>query len=103
MKDVNVELPKPGEDIDRLGEVLDRIASLTAEANEIKAALKAEAEIIGDRVAFNGAAYTAVVVTRPAKKVDWHGIVLELKVPQKKVDEHTTVSTLQVCTVKKLT
>jgi hypothetical protein len=35
-----------------------------------KAALKAEAEIIGDRVAFNGAAYTAVVVTRAAKKVD---------------------------------
>lgn len=99
MKDLAV----PGRDmsVDRLGEVLDMITQLTLEANEIKAELKVQAELIGDRVAFNGDEYVATIVTRPAKKVDWHGIVFELNVPQKKVDEYTTTSILQVCSVKK--
>jgi hypothetical protein len=99
MDDLEVSSSNTG--VDRLGEVLDKIAQLTLEANDIKADLKAQAELIGDRVAFTGGTYVATVVTRPTKKVDWHGIVFELKVPQKKVDAYTTTSILQVCSVKR--
>jgi hypothetical protein len=88
-------------DVNRLGEVLAQIAALTEEADKLKAVLKAQAELLGDKVTFEGGEYRATVTTRQVKKTDWHGIVFKLKVPQKMVDEHTTLSKMLVCSVNK--
>jgi hypothetical protein len=87
-------------DVNRLGEVLDLIAKLTLEADEIKDKLKAQAELLGDVVAFTGGGYVAKVTVWEVKKTDWKGVVVDLKVPQKTVDRYVTTTRRQVCSVK---
>ena len=86
--------------VNRLGEVLDMIAKLTAEADEIKDRLKAHAELLGDEVFFDGGRYVAKVLVWKVKKTDWKGVAVDLKVPQKTVDKYTTLTRRQVCSVK---
>jgi hypothetical protein len=99
MNDVTIDSEKG--DVHRLGKVLDMISTLTQEADGIKASLKAQAELIGDIVAFDGDGYMAIITVRNVRKTDWQKIVMDLKVPQEKVDKYMTVTQMRVCSVKK--
>jgi hypothetical protein len=97
----SVTIDSNEKDVNRLGEVLDLIAELTLEADEIKDKLKAQAELLGDVVAFAGGKYVAKVTVWDVKKTDWKGVVVGLNVPQKTVDRYVTTERRQVCSVKK--
>ena len=88
--------------LDRYNEIMQQIAALTEEANEIKAAVKAQVEITGEMAGYGWKAYfkpgrnstdhEAAVKAWQAEINDheMHGLALKL---DEVIEKHTTVKT----------
>ncbi len=77
---MNTTLINTAADIDALGAILANIAALEAKADEIKARLKDEASLSGQKH-FDGQLFRATYVESNRSTVDWKAIAAKLAIP----------------------
>lgn len=88
---MNTILNTAAADIDTLGAILANIAVLEAKADEIKARLKDEASLSGQKH-FDGALFRATYVESNRSTVDWKAIAKTLAIPADLIAQHTKTS-----------
>jgi hypothetical protein len=74
--------------IDDLGILLAQIADLTKQADKIKADIKEEASLSGQK-AFDGELFTASYIESNRSTVDWKAIAKTLAIPADLIAKHT--------------
>ncbi len=74
--------------IDDLGILLAQIADLTKQADKIKADIKEEASLSGQK-AFDGELFTASYIESNRSTVDWKAIAKVLAIPADLIAKHT--------------
>ena len=87
----------PLSSVDTLGELLARIAELTAKADAIKDQIKDSASLGGAKV-IEGDVFKATYIESNKKTVDYKALLAELQISDELVAKHTRVSA--VCSVK---
>ena len=88
---MNTTLNTAAADIDTLGAILANIAVLEAKADEIKARLKDEASLSGQKH-FDGQLFRATYVESNRSTVDWKAIAKTLAIPADLIAQHTKTS-----------
>jgi len=81
----------PLSSVDTLGELLARIAELTAKADAIKDQIKDSASLGGAKV-IEGDVFKATYIESNKKTVDYKALLAELQVSDELVAKHTRVS-----------
>ena len=81
----------PLSSVDTLGELLARIADLTAKADAIKDQIKDSASLGGAKVV-EGELFKATYIESNRKVTDWKALAEEFGIPDKAVLKHTKVS-----------
>jgi len=81
----------PLSSVDTLGELLARIAELTAKADAIKDQIKDSASLGGAKV-IEGDVFKATYIESNKKTVDYKALLAELQVSDELVTKHTRVS-----------
>ena len=81
----------PFSSVDTLGELLERIAELTAKADAIKDQIKDSASAGGDKVV-EGTLFKATYTETNRNTVDYKSLLAELQVPTELVAKHTKVT-----------
>ena len=81
----------PLSSVDTLGELLARIAELTAKADAIKDQIKDSASLGGAKV-IEGDVFKATYIETNKKTVDYKALLAELQVSDELVAKHTRVS-----------
>ena len=81
----------PLSSVDTLGELLARIAELTAKADAIKDQIKDSASLGGAKV-IEGDLFKATYIESNKKTVDYKALLAELQVSDELVAKHTRVS-----------
>lgn len=74
--------------VDRLAELLAQIDALTSEADAIKAELKDEANLTGQK-RFDGTLFRATYTETNRSVVDWKGIAAKMRIPAEMIAAHT--------------
>ena len=77
--------------IDTLGALNAKIAELTKQADAIKAELKDQASLSGQKV-FEGASYKATYSESNRSTVDWKALAAEMNIPADLIAKHTKTS-----------
>ena len=77
--------------VDTLGELLARIAELTAQADAIKDAIKDKASLGGDKVV-EGALYKATYIESNRKSTDWKAIAKICNIPEDVIIDNTSIT-----------
>ena len=85
---MNTTLNTAAADIDTLGAILSNIAALEAKADEIKARLKDEASLSGQKH-FDGQIFRATYIESNRSTVDWKAIAKTLAIPADLIAQHT--------------
>ena len=85
---MNTTLNTAAADIDTLGAILSNIAALEAKADEIKARLKDEASLSGQKH-FDGQIFRATYIESNRSTVDWKAIAKTLAIPADLIAAHT--------------
>lgn len=75
--------------IDDLGILLAQIADLTKQADKIKADIKNEASLSGQK-AFEGELFSASYIESNRSTVDWKALAKELSIPADLIAKHTS-------------
>lgn len=88
---MNTTLNTAAADIDTLGAILANIATLEAKADEIKARLKDEASLSGQKH-FDGQIFRATYIESNRSTVDWKAIAKTLAIPADLIAQHTKTS-----------
>ena len=81
----------PFSSVDTLGELLARIAELTAKADAIKDQIK-DSESLGGAKVIEGDVFKATYIESNKKTVDYKALLAELQVSDELVAKHTRVS-----------
>ena len=81
----------PFSSVDTLGELLARIAELTAKADAIKDQIKDSASLGGAKVV-EGELFKATYIESNRKVTDWKALAEEFGIPDEAVIKHTKVS-----------
>jgi len=81
----------PLSSVDTLGELLARIAELTAKADAIKDQIKDSASLGGAKV-IEGDVFKATYIESNKKTVDYKALLAELQISDELVAKHTRVS-----------
>jgi len=81
----------PLSSVDTLGELLARIAELTAKADAIKDQIKDNASLGGDKVV-EGTLFKATYTETNRNTVDYKALLAELQAPAELVAKHTKVT-----------
>ena len=81
----------PFSSVDTLGELLARIAELTAKADAIKDQIKDSASLGGAKV-IEGDVFKATYIESNKKTVDYKALLAELQISDELVAKHTRVS-----------
>lgn len=79
--------------IDDLGILLAQIADLTKQAEEIKASIKEEASLSGQK-SFEGELFNATYVESNRSTVDWKAIAKIVAIPADLIAKHTTTNAI---------
>ena len=87
MTNANISLSS----VDTLGELLARIAELTAKADAIKDQIKDSASLGGAKVV-EGQLFKATYTESNRRVTDWKGLAEEFGIPDEAVLKHTKVS-----------
>ena len=77
--------------VDTLGELLARIAELTAQADAIKDAIKDKASLGGDKVV-EGALFKATYIESNRKTTDWKAIAKICNIPEEVIIDNTSIT-----------
>jgi hypothetical protein len=77
--------------IDTLGSLLAQIAELTKRADEIKAEIKEEASLSGQK-SFEGDLFRAAYIESNRSTVDWKALAKELAIPADLIAKHTATT-----------
>ena len=77
--------------VDTLGELLARIAELTAQADAIKDAIKDKASLGGDKVV-EGALCKATYIESNRKSTDWKAIAKICNIPEDVIIDNTSIT-----------
>jgi hypothetical protein len=77
--------------VDTLGELLARIAELTAQADAIKDAIKDKASLGGDKVV-EGALFKATYIESNRKTTDWKAIAKICNIPEDVIIDNTSIT-----------
>lgn len=79
--------------IDDLGILLAQIADLTKQADKIKADIKNEASLSGQK-AFEGELFSASYIESNRSTVDWKALAKELAIPADLIAKHTSTTAI---------
>lgn len=77
--------------VDTLGELLARIAELTAQADAIKDSIKDKASLGGDKVVI-GALFKATYIESNRKSTDWKAIAKICNIPENVIIDNTSIT-----------
>jgi hypothetical protein len=77
--------------VDTLGELLARIAELTAQADAIKDSIKDKASLGGDKVV-EGALFKATYIESNRKSTDWKAIAKICNIPEDVIIDNTSIT-----------
>lgn len=77
--------------VDTLGELLARIAELTAQADAIKDSIKDKASLGGDKVV-EGVLFKATYIESNRKSTDWKAIAKICNIPEDVIIDNTSIT-----------
>lgn len=90
-KEIQMTVAIKTSQIDDLGILLAQIADLTKQADAIKASIKEEASLSGQK-AFEGELFNASYIESNRSTVDWKAISKALAIPADLIAKHTTTT-----------